>query len=142
MILAQILRIKGSGVVCSSPSIRLREAAKALAGNKVGALVVRGTDGGVDGLFSERDLVSAIAQCGGIALDAPVSSFVSGCFSAVRPDESVFRAMQMMTQRRVRHLPVINERELVGVVSIGDLVKWRIAEADADVDAMRAYIQH
>lgn len=142
MILAQILRLKGSGVVCSSRSIRLREAATALAGNKVGALVVRGSDGGVEGLFSERDLVNAVAQFGASVLEAPVHSFVSGCFSAVRPEDSVFRAMQLMTDRRVRHLPVISDRLLVGVVSIGDLVKWRIAEADADVDAMRAYIQH
>lgn len=142
LLLAQILRLKGDGVVCSSQSIRLREAAAALIENEVGALVICGADGSVDGVFSERDLVSAVAQCGESAMEASVSIFLRAGFPTARPEDDVSLALHLMTDRRVRHLPVLHERKLVGLVSIGDLVKWRIAEADADADAMRAYIQH
>lgn len=142
MILAQILRLKGDGVVCVSQSVLLREAVMTLDRSSVGALVLRTSEGAVAGVFSERDLVKALARHGSDALLEQVSTFVSHDVPLARPEDTVLGAMQLMTVRRVRHLPVVTGDVLEGVVSLGDLVKWRIAEADAEVDAIRSYIQH
>jgi CBS domain-containing protein len=110
--------------------------------SSVGALVLRTSEGAVAGVFSERDLVKALARHGSDALLEQVSTFVSHDVPLARPEDTVLGAMQLMTVRRVRHLPVVTGDVLEGVVSLGDLVKWRIAEADAEVDAIRSYIQH
>ncbi|MEZ5939049.1 MAG: CBS domain-containing protein [Hyphomonadaceae bacterium] len=141
MILEQILREKGGSVYSVSENATLKEAAELLDSRKVGAMVILGESGKVIGVFSERDLVRAVARTGPDALSQRVADFMTRKVVTADPQETVDAAMERMTDRRIRHLPVVSGQQLKGVVSIGDLVKWRIAEARAEVDAIRSYIQ-
>ncbi|MDZ4761447.1 MAG: CBS domain-containing protein [Alphaproteobacteria bacterium] len=141
MILEQILREKGGQVYSVAESATLKEAAELLDSRKVGAMVILNEAGAVIGVFSERDLVKAVARAGAAALKSPVSESMSRQIVTARPADSIEKAMDRMTDRRIRHLPVVEGGRLLGVVSIGDLVKWRIAEASAEVAAIRSYIQ-
>ena len=141
MILGNILREKGGGVISVAETAPLAEAAKKLDEHRVGAMVILGEAGSVIGVFSERDLVRALAKHGAAALDIPVADCMTRKVVTARRDDTVDQAMNAMTDRRIRHLPVVEGGKLLGIVSIGDLVKCRIAEADAEVDAIRSYIQ-
>jgi CBS domain-containing protein len=119
----------------------LEQAAKELLEKKVGALVVLDGAGRVAGVFSERDLVREIARHGANALSAEVGAAMSREVITAAVDETIDECLSRMTDRRVRHLPVIAEEvRLLGIVSIGDLVKHRIAKAEAESAAMQAYI--
>jgi CBS domain-containing protein len=141
MILEQILRDKGGQVYSVAESATLKEAAELLDARKVGAMVILNEAGGLIGVFSERDLVRAVARGGPAALKSSVADSMTRQVVTARPSETVETAMERMTDRRIRHLPVVEGGRLIGVVSIGDLVKWRIAEAAAEVAAIRSYIQ-
>ena len=141
MILENILRQKGGDVISIAEAATLREAAVKLDELKVGAMVILGEAGSVIGVFSERDLARAIARKGADALTMPVSECMTRKVVTAHPKDTIEHAMNAMTDRRIRHLPVVDDETLLGVVSIGDLVKMRIAEADAEVDAIRSYIQ-
>ncbi len=141
MILSHILREKGGEVFAVPESATLKEAAELLDARKVGALVILGESGAVIGVFSERDLVRAIAKVGASALKATVAETMTRKIVTAKGNDSIEAAMDKMTDRRVRHLPVVEGGRLLGVISIGDLVKWRIAEASAEVAAIRSYIQ-
>lgn len=141
MILEQILQEKGGEVYSVSEAASLREAAELLDQRRVGAMVILGESGKIIGVFSERDLVRAVAKGGASALETAVSEVMARNIVTARPSDTIESAMNRMTDRRIRHLPVVEGGRLLGVVSIGDLVKWRIAEAHAEVDAMRSYIQ-
>lgn len=141
MILEQILREKGGGVYSVAESASLKEAAELLDNRKVGAMVILNEAGSVIGVISERDIVRAVARSGAAALKEPVSESMSRQVVTARPKETIEAAMDRMTDRRIRHLPVVEGSRLLGIVSIGDLVKWRIAEATAEVAAIRSYIQ-
>ena len=96
------------------------------------------TDGGEPvGLISERDLVSALADKGSRVADTPIREVVTGPVLAVSPDESLKRAMALMTARRVRHLPVFEDSELIGIVSLGDLIKYRLEEMELESNVLR-----
>jgi CBS domain-containing protein len=140
MTIATILRGKGSQVFTLDPSDSMRSAANALTERKVGALVVTDKDGGVAGILSERDVVRVVALHGGAALDQLVSAVMTRDVFVAKLSDTVDQALARMTDRRIRHLPVVDKGKLVGVVSIGDLVKRRIDEALAEADAMRSYI--
>jgi CBS domain-containing protein len=141
MILEQILKEKGGQVFSVAESATLKEAADLLDSRKVGAMVILNEAGGVIGVISERDLVRNIARIGAAALKCTVGEVMTRNIVTARAHETLETAMDRMTDRRIRHLPVVEGGRLLGVVSIGDLVKWRIAEARAEVEAVRSYIQ-
>jgi CBS domain-containing protein len=141
MILEQILREKGGQVYSVAEGATLKEAAELLDTRKVGAMVIINEAGALIGVISERDIVRAVARGGGNALKSSVADSMSRQVVTARLAETVEIAMSRMTDRRIRHLPVVEAGRLMGVVSIGDLVKWRIAEASAEVEAIRSYIQ-
>lgn len=140
MLIAQIIRDKGAVVHTLAASATLEEAARELHEKRVGALVVMDAENAIIGVFSERDLVREIASRGAKALQDDVASAMSREVFTARLDETIDDCLGRMTDRRVRHLPVVDEVRLVGIVSIGDLVKHRIALAEAESAAMQAYI--
>jgi CBS domain-containing protein len=141
MILEQILREKGGQVFSVPESSTLKEAADLLDSRKVGAMVILNEAGSVIGVISERDIIRNIARIGADALKCTVGEVMTRNIVTAKPRETLETAMDRMTDRRIRHLPVVEGSRLLGVVSIGDLVKWRIAEAQSEVEAVRSYIQ-
>lgn len=141
MILEQILKEKGSDVYSVAESATLKEAAELLDARRVGAMVIFNEAGSVAGVLSERDIVRNIARQGAAALRCTVGEVMTRNVVTARASDTIEKAMDRMTDRRIRHLPVVEGGRLLGVISIGDLVKWRIAEARAEVDAIRSYIQ-
>ena len=140
MTIAAILGGKGRDVVSIGAERSVAEAVKLLAARRIGAVPV--IDGGaVLGVFSERDVIHSLEREGAAALERRVSEVMTSPAITVRPDESILGALALMTQRRVRHLPVMEGGKCVGVVSIGDLVKHRIDRIEAEAEAMRSYIQ-
>jgi CBS domain-containing protein len=140
MTIAAILGRKGGSVLSVECEESVRDAVKRLAENKIGALpVMRG--GRVVGIMSERDIVYCLAREGEAVLDWPVQRVMTAPAITVTPEIPVLSALSMMSKRRIRHLPVVEDDRLVGIVSIGDLVAWRIARIEEEAEAMRAYIQ-
>ena len=140
MLVSQILKLKGSAVYTCSPLETVAAAASVLHSRRVGALVVMDEGDHVVGMLSERDIVRVIAQQGHMGLQAPVSSCMTRGVIYAEPTETVADLMERMTDRRIRHLPVCHEDRLVGIVSIGDLVKSKIAETVAEAETLKAYI--
>ena len=140
MLVSQVIREKGDIVFTISPDETLSEAAALLHQRQVGSVVVLGAGGAVVGLISERDVVRQVALDGAAALDSPVSAAMSCEVISAAPDEKVDELLARMTDRRVRHLPVMQGSRLVGLVSIGDLVKRKIAESEAEARELKAYI--
>lgn len=140
MSIAAILGGKGSDVVSIGGDASVRDAVALLADRRIGAVPVV-EDGSVAGIFSERDVIHCLKRDGPAALDRSVRSVMTAPAIAVTRDESVLGALSLMTQRRIRHLPVVEGGVLLGFVSIGDLVKFRIEKIEAEAEQMRAYIQ-
>lgn len=140
MLISSIVRTKGGDVFTVSAGLTLEAAAQELHRRRVGALVVMTDSGDIGGVFSERDLVREVAKHGGAALQTRVADAMSRTVVTVDPNETVDEALSRMTDRRIRHLPVVAGGKLLGVVSIGDLVKAKIAETEAEADAMKTYI--
>lgn len=140
MLIANVLRGKGEVVHTLSPDATLEQAAAELGAHKVGALVVLDETGGLIGVLSERDIVRAIGERGGACLSEAVSAVMTRKVVTAHLGESVEECLERMTDRRFRHLPIVDEGRLVGIVSIGDLVKHRIEKAEAHAAAMEAYI--
>ncbi|MCD2324647.1 CBS domain-containing protein [Sphingomonas sp. IC-56] len=140
MTIAAILDGKGRDVVSIDADQSVTQAASLLAERRIGAVPVM-RDGTVAGIFSERDVIYCLANDGAAALDRPVSDVMTAPAITVGPGESVLAALALMTQRRIRHLPVVEGGRCIGLVSIGDLVKYRIDRIEAEAEAMRSYIQ-
>lgn len=138
--IASILASKGRAVVTVAADASLRDAARLLTERRIGAVAVTDSAGALFGILSERDIVRAVADQGPAALDAPVSSAMTARVVTASPSDRIDAALARMTDRRIRHLPVMDGGQLVGFVSIGDLVKAQIDQALAEADAMRAYI--
>lgn len=139
MLVAEILKTKGDAVFTITPQITVAEACGELDSRRVGALIVCDGDR-VVGVFSERDVVKAVSAEGAGALTRPVSDFMSADVVFAKPSESVAVLMGRMTDRRIRHLPILRESRLAGVISIGDVVKCQIAEANSEAESLRTYI--
>lgn len=140
MTIAAILNGKGHEVESVSSGTTVREAIAQLANRRIGALPV--IDGGVvKGIFSERDVIYCLAAEGAAALDKSVGEVMTAPAVTVAPGDAALSALSLMTRRRIRHLPVIEGERMVGLVSIGDVVKYRIERIEADAEAMRNYIQ-
>jgi CBS domain-containing protein len=141
MTLGELLRIKGSGDVLKiSASECIADAATKMTANKIGALLVESAAGEIVGILSERDIVGGMGPHGADLHDVPVSELMTADLIRCKPTDTVNDAMAMMTDRRIRHLPVFNGDDLVGFISVGDLVKCRISEVQAEAEAMRQYI--
>lgn len=140
MTIARILADKGDSIVTTSPERTLDEAIHLLAEKRIGALVVSRPDGSVAGIISERDIMRALARLGGAAFDAPVSEHMTADVVTCRRSTTVEDVMGLMTEGRFRHVPVCEDGRLVGLISIGDVVKTRIAAVEAERQALRDYI--
>lgn len=140
MTVARILAIKGRDVVTSQPHLTIREASDVLARNRIGAVVISDAAGGVLGILSERDIVRAVSTGGANALNDPVSRHMTSKVISTSEDESIEETMETMTRSRVRHLPVIRDGRLAGMISIGDVVKIRLEAMEIEHKAMREYI--
>jgi CBS domain-containing protein len=140
MHVAAILDVKGTSVVTLEPEITLCEAARLLAKRGIGTVVVTAGDDVMLGILSERDIVRAVATLGAGALDAPISAHMTKSVKTTTRQELIRSIMERMTQGRFRHMPVVENDRLVGIISIGDVVKFRLAEIEAEASAMRDYI--
>jgi CBS domain-containing protein len=140
MTVALILAAKGHDVATTQPHRTMREIAAMLAEKGIGAIIVTGGDGEVLGILSERDIVRAIGRHGPDALEESVSKFMTGKVITASMDESIEHVMEQMTARRFRHMPVIHNGRLAGVVSIGDVVKHRLEMIESEHRALREYI--
>jgi CBS domain-containing protein len=140
VIIGNILKVKGRGVSTARPDDTVQEVASRLAQRKIGAIVVVGDGGSVAGIVSERDLIRAIAQHGGNALTMLVGEIMTRDVITCRETTMLDEVMETMTRGRFRHLPVIEDGALVGIISIGDVVKNHIAEVELEVSAMRGYL--
>ena len=139
MLVAEILKSKGGAVYSIAPDVTLAAACAELDARRVGAMIVCDGDQ-VVGVFSERDVVQAIASEGAGALARPVADFMTAEVVFAKPSETVAVLMERMTDRRIRHLPVLQDKRLTGVISIGDVVKCQIAEAKNEAESLRTYI--
>ena len=140
MTVGSVLTAKGTKVTTLTADVSVREAVLLFASQRIGAAPVV-VDREVVGVFSERDVIQALQEIGATALDRPISELMTTPAVTVHRDVSVIGALALMTDRRIRHLPVVESGELVGLVSIGDLVKYRIELIEADAAALRDYIQ-
>ena len=140
MTISEILSSKGSEVASVPAGTTVRDAISLLAARRIGAVPVI-DDGCISGIFSERDLVSCLAEHGPEALDWPVDRAMNSPVETVGTQTPVLSALATMTQRRMRHLPVVESGQIRGIVSIGDLVKHRIERIEAEAEALRTYIQ-
>jgi CBS domain-containing protein len=140
MTIAAVIEGKGSAVETVAADVTLFDVVQRLGEKKIGALPVV-EDGRIVGIVSERDIIYCIRDHGRDALEWQVSRVMSSPAITVDSQTHVLDALALITERRIRHLPVVDRGELRGIVSIGDLVKFRMDRIEAEADAMRAYIQ-
>ena len=140
MTVKAILSRKGGDIVTIAPTASLSAAVKLLAERRIGALVVTGPDNRVAGILSERDIVRTLAERGPAALDDNVGAVMTRKVTTCTEADTIVFIMERMTAGKFRHLPVVDQGKLVGVISIGDVVKYRIEEVVHDADALREYI--
>ena len=139
MRIADVLRTKGSAVATIDPDVPVSELLRALAEHNIGAIVVVGA-GGVEGIVSERDVVRRLHESGAELLSSPVSAIMTADVFTCSPSDTVDSLTVVMTERRFRHVPVLSDGQLVGIVSIGDVVKSRIGQLEQSQDQLQAYI--
>ncbi len=140
MTISIILASKGREVVTIAPSASLASAVGLLVEKRIGAVLILSADRRVVGILSERDVVRALAERGAGALEEPVSQTMTRKVSTCNENESVFNIMERMTDGKSRHVPVVDQGQLVGIVSIGDVVKHRLNEMERESTAMHDYI--
>jgi CBS domain-containing protein len=140
MTVEHILSAKGRKVITIEPERTLGEAVRLLDERKIGAVVVGDADHAVLGIISERDIVRALAKCGAAALDEPVSRHMTGKVVTCTGRSAISELMELMTDRKFRHVPIVEDGRLNGIVSIGDIVKHRLAEIETEHKALREYI--
>jgi len=140
MTIEAILQTKSADVTAVPRTTTVAAAIKLLAENRIGAVPVLDGDM-VAGIFSERDVIHALGTHGAAALDQAVGDVMTAPAITVSRGEAVLGALSLMTRRRIRHLPVVEGGRMIGFISIGDLVKYRIDRIEADAEAMRSYIQ-
>ena len=140
MTIAAVLSSKGSAVETVAADSSVTEAVRKLGEKRIGALPVV-EDGRIVGIMSERDVIYCLREHGPDSLGWPVSRVMSSPAITADPETDILSALALMTQRRIRHLPVLERGEIRGIVSIGDLVKHRMERIEAEAEAMRVYIQ-
>ena len=140
MAVAQILEQKGRNVVTVQPAQTLKEIAGILATQRIGAVVVVNAAGAIAGIVSERDVVRAVAADGAAALTRMVREFMTEKVRTCTPRDTEPELMALMTEHRIRHLPVIEDGKLAGMISIGDVVKFRIESIEREAEDLKTYI--
>ena len=140
MTVSVIVANKGREVVSIEPNASLADAVRLLAQKRIGAAVILGADRRLAGIISERDIVRVLAERGAAVLDEPVSRTMTRKVESCNENETVAQIMERMTQGKFRHMPVVDQGQVVGVVSIGDIVKHRLYEMERESTAMRDYI--
>lgn len=140
MRIADVLRSKGATVVTVTPDMTVRDLLAMLAEHRIGATVVSADGGNVDGIVSERDVVRAIAARGAAVLSERVADIMTSDVQTCGPDDHINDLMRTMTEGRFRHVPVVVEGRLSGIVSIGDVVKTRIGELETERESLERYI--
>lgn len=140
MQVAHILKGKGGAVTTVAPDVRIGDAIRTLSRRHIGAVLVMSGEDKVAGILSERDVIHGLAEHGQRLLDMRASDIMTKAVVTCSPDNSVEEIMRVMTDRRVRHIPVLDGGRLVGIISIGDVVKSRLEELSAESDLLRNYI--
>lgn len=140
MTIAAVLKGKGPDVVWVPPAATVANVAEIIASRRIGAVVVLDPDRKMVGIVSERDIVKAVARHGAAALDQTAADLMTRDVLSVTPDRSVQQAMEIMEQGYFRHLPVVQDGELIGIVSVRDLVKYRFLLQELEVESMTAFV--
>jgi CBS domain-containing protein len=140
MNVASILKSKGGAITTASRDTRVEAIAGLLAKHRIGAVVIVSPEGRVEGIVSERDIVKAIAERGSMCLDEIADAIMTREVITCDPDEPLDRLMSTMTTGRFRHVPVVEAGRLTGIVSIGDAVKYKIAEVELEANALKSYV--
>lgn len=140
MTVARILARKGRRVTSVRPETTLRDVVDILADQHIGALIVTDTEERLIGIVSERDVVRALARTGPDALDRPVSDYMTARVVTASEADNVVHIAQTMSEGRFRHMPVVEDGRVVGIVSMGDAIKFRLEQMERDQDALREYI--
>lgn len=140
MTVASILKEKGGEVVTAPADASLADIAGQLDQRRIGAVVITGPLGTIEGILSERDIVSAVARSGPEVLSRPAGDVMTRHVHTCDPGDSIYEIMNVMTEHRIRHLPVVVDGKLEGIISIGDVVKQRIAEVEFEADELKRYI--
>ena len=141
MTIATIIAAKGREVVTAEPQATLQEVARTLAERRIGAVLVTDRGGALRGILSERDIVRAIASGGPAALNDAAADHMTADVVTCRESDLIGEVMETMTKGRFRHVPVVRDGRIAGMISIGDVVKQRIAETEAESRSLRDYIQ-
>jgi CBS domain-containing protein len=131
----------GGDIICIEPTANLAAAAKLLSEHRIGAVLIRGAGGRIAGILSERDIVRALSEYGAEALARPVGQVMTRDVATCGEEDTVASIMERMTAGKFRHMPVTAKGELVGLISIGDVVKHRVGEVESESEAMRDYIR-
>lgn len=140
MTVAHILASKPNEIIGLNPSSTLLEVSELLAERRIGAILLLNDDESIAGIISERDIVRALAKHGAEAISETAAAFMTRKLITCKPEDTTDQVMSIMTDGRVRHLPVMSGKKLVGFISIGDVVKHRIAEVEHEAEEMKRYI--
>lgn len=140
MTVRAVLETKGYNIVTVDPAATVRAAVKLLSERRIGAVLVM-TDGRIAGILSERDIVRVLGERGSAILDEKVEQVMTRRVITCRPSDTVAAIMEVMTENKFRHLPVVEESRVVGIVSIGDVVKRRVMDIEHEQEALRDYIK-
>jgi CBS domain-containing protein len=140
MTVRAILDTKGHQITSVEPEAKLAAAIKTLSERKIGAVLVMSA-GRIEGILSERDIVRVLGERGATVLDEPVSAVMTRKVVSCKQSDTVSGIMEMMTRGKFRHLPVLDGERVVGLISIGDIVKWRVMEYENEQEALREYIK-
>ena len=140
MTVRAILDTKGHQIMSVPPDAKMSEAIKLLSERRIGAVLVM-SEGRIEGILSERDIVRVLGERGAAVLEEPVSAVMTRKVVSCRPNDTVSAIMEMMTLGKFRHLPVLDGDRVVGLISIGDVVKWRVQEYENEQEALTTYIK-
>src|SRR5262252_9396034 len=140
MTVRAILDTKGHEVECIQPGAKLSAAVKTLGEKRIGAVLVTNQTR-IEGILSERDIVRVLGERGAAVLEEPVSSVMTRKVVSCKETDTVAEIMETMTTGKFRHLPVVDDNKVVGLISIGDIVKWRVREYETEQEALRDYIK-
>jgi CBS domain-containing protein len=140
MNVASLLKVKGSSVTTVKPSTSIAEVVRILSEKRIGAVVVSSDSHRPQGILSERDIVRSLAANGNVTLDKKAHELMTSHITTCAPEDQLADLMAVMTDKRIRHLPVVESDTLAGIVSIGDVVKWRVEEIENEADALRTYV--
>ena len=140
MVIAGILKEKGGKLFSVPPNASIADVVQMLATHRIGAVLVVSEEGALEGILSERDVVRSLAENGAGTLDRSAADLMTSDVTTATPQTTVAAAMELMTAGRFRHVPILEDGRLSGLVSIGDVVKAKIANAEQEVDSLRAYV--